>query len=57
MLYALLAFVVLLILLAVLHVISERAAAITFLILSAGVIYFTWISPDLRHRSKNTHTD
>jgi threonine/homoserine/homoserine lactone efflux protein len=53
MLYGLVAFVVLLIVLAVLHVISERVAAIVFLLLSCGVVYFAWISPNLRHRSKN----
>jgi hypothetical protein len=51
MLYGLVAFVVLLIVLAVLHVISERVAAIVFLLLSCGVVYFAWISPNLRHRS------
>jgi hypothetical protein len=37
--------------LTVLHVISERVAAIVFLLLSCGVVYFAWISPNLRHRS------
>ena len=40
MLYALLAFVILLIVLAVLHVISERVAAIVFLLLIVGQVYF-----------------
>jgi len=52
MLYALLAFVVLLIVLAFMHVLSEIVAAILFLFVSCGVVYFAWISPNLRRPPK-----
>jgi hypothetical protein len=51
MLYALLSLAALLIVLAALHVISERIAAVIFLLLSS-VVYFAWISPNLRRSPK-----